>query len=96
MSSGLPAGLPQLTIRTGAGHLYPSVRPVNCTVELGVVTLTLAHINLTGSLASVDLTPLASSLTVLDLQGTALRGDQQAQLQGAAGGLRVVCCQGTS
>ena len=95
MSSGLPAGLPQLTIQAGPGDSYPSAQLVNCTVELGVVTLALAHINLTGSLESVDLTPLASSLTVLDLGGTALADQMQAPSQALHEDLRVMCCQGT-
>ena len=71
MPSGLPAGLPQLVIDTEARNPYPSAMLVACTVQLGVTTVNLARLSLSGTIESLDLTALAPSLTTLDLNGEA-------------------------
>ena len=72
--SGLPDGYPQLILDVNTGHQkYPSAMDVECSVMLGVATLSLARLNLTGTIQELRLGALAPSLTVLDLSGTALR-----------------------
>ena len=70
ISSGLPVGFPQLVLDTR--EHYPSAMTVECAHLNGVSTLSLSHLGLQGSLESVDLEALASTLTVLDLSGEPL------------------------
>ena len=58
---------------------------VECTVELGVATLSLARLNLTGTIQELRLGALAPSLTVLDLSGTTLKACRQEVLSPCAG-----------
>ena len=71
MPSGLPAGLPQQVIDPTTGVLFPSTRLVPCSVLLGVTALILNFHSLAHTLDGLDLSPLSSSLTILDLTGMA-------------------------
>ena len=68
--SGLPAGLPQQVLDITTGALYPSTKLVPCPVLLGVTALLLNFHSMTNGLDGLDLAPLGSSLTRLDLSGT--------------------------
>ena len=75
MPSDLPAPFPPFVMQFNkAGNPYPSAKLVECSVPLGVATLSLSHTNLTGSIESLDWSALAVSLTRLDLAANQLSG----------------------
>ena len=71
--SGLPAGLPQLVLDLPSNSTYPSAMLVECTDRLGITMLKLSHLSLAGSIETLDLAPLAHSLTTVDLSGNGSR-----------------------